>query len=56
MNKEYFVRVVIEYAMNVTANSESEAVEQVKSIFEQDHNIELSDKEIVEVKLEKEGN
>jgi hypothetical protein len=56
MDKTYFVKVLIEYGIKLSATSKSDAIEMVKDIFAQDHNLELTDKEIIEVSLGDEGN
>ena len=52
VDKPYFVAIKIEFVMNLEATDKKHAVELVKDIFEQEHNLELTDKEIVEVRLD----
>lgn len=47
MEKDFYLQVKLDYGMSVTAESEEQAREIVKSIFEEQHNIVLEDHEIV---------
>ena len=51
MDKNYTIKVKIEYEMTVSDMSKRRAIQQVKDIFAQEHNLELKDNEIIEVKL-----
>jgi hypothetical protein len=51
MNKEknYTIRVKVEWDMSILATDKEHAKQMVLDIFEQEHNIDLSDKEIIEI-------
>lgn len=52
-DKKYFVDVRVQFSVSISASNKKEAIELVKDIFEQDHNLDLGDNEIVEVTEQK---
>lgn len=54
MEKEYFVRVAVEWAISISGETEKQAIDNLKDIFETEHNIELKDDEIKEIIKESE--
>jgi hypothetical protein len=47
--KQYTIRVKVEWDMSIPATDKEHAKQLVLDIFEQEHNIDLSDEEIVEI-------
>ena len=45
--RDYYFQVKLDYGMSLEAESEAEAREIIKNIFEEDHHIILKDNEII---------
>ena len=49
--RQYYIKVELKWDNLVEAESMVEAIENIKSIFEQEHNLDLDDSEIISVEL-----
>ena len=49
--KQYYIKVELKWDNLVEAENMAEAIENIKSIFEQEHNLDLDDSEIISVEL-----
>lgn len=49
--KQYVIKIELKWDNLVEAENMVEAIENIKSIFEQEHNLDLDDSEIVSVEL-----
>lgn len=47
--KQYTIRVKVEWDMSLPATDKEHAKALVRDIFEQEHNLDISDNEIVEI-------
>ena len=47
--KQYTIRVKVEWNMSLPATDKEHAKQMVLDIFEQEHNLDISDEEIVEI-------
>lgn len=47
--KEYFIRLVLDYGISISAKDKDEAYEKVCEIYKNDHNIYLDADEFVEI-------
>jgi hypothetical protein len=47
--KQFYVKVVLDWGISISAENKEKAVELVKAIYLQNHDIELRDEEIKEL-------
>jgi hypothetical protein len=47
--KEYFVRVVLDYGISISAENKDKAYDLVCEMFRQNNNIEINGDEVVEI-------
>lgn len=51
--KEFYAKVVIDWGISISAKDKNEAIEKIKALYLQNHDIELSDEEIKEIEEDK---